>query len=941
MKREREEESEEEVFERRRKVHKQEKTEKNEIEDLFEHSSADAEESSKEEHIWGMEEATHVGVLLEIFGDGTDYLHVLEAQSKLQKEREGGQKEKEPEATKEKKIDTEKIIEATARRVMEGRCLFDRSVVVQIVEDVLNGKDTTESMKSIFHYMNTIEEMFQFMQIRSEVENVKKKEHIMSILPIKTERAKIFTKYADYLKSANECSRLARYLHAIESCTEEEVKIAITATELLLGIFNPQLQPQPKKQIEIDKPSNTSRSFNGLIGNPWFYSAAVEIAMDIGEIEIAAQEMLKVQASRICSTDMLLLASLKERGLVYKTYVCKESLYKQIMKKINIDVSNSDSNINISNSNINNSNADNKTQINQTNQTNIEKIEKSVKLFIEASLSDICKGVERGLLQCAEKTVQLSLFKKLIEISFLQSKKLGVSAYWSIKGKIRHTKVDAEENVVASGVQDSLLSGQNTPDNTSSSVSSDIFAVTGTGHKIKPYLKRQKKVFIPENMLLRCNASKDLSSALCFFIKHPCRALESIISSEGQLPCIVPFQGMLDTESVRKIWKFAVSCAKARNAFFSSPECLQLKRDFMTYLKAGGNIFSIEAPKYITIKEMRRQIRNTATPHTSWTAPTEEVILDNQILLFLYKQCVHKIEGTSFIPSTPTDAREEFLAVYGIEEKMLRQIETKWQLASKTNIFLEGPVYEGAVTFIGAEIQVKLRNGIYGTLQASKRNLQIGQQSSFQIIEVDIQQKKVHLSEKSSESNPLVLTHWQIKKVSAKGAFRILKEKPFGAYIIRPSSTYKDSLVLSIRITEKMDECICSHIQIKEKEGKYEIEGRSVPSLDYIITEYLPNYLSSLKRVTLHRKFYSLSSERIKEDILLLSQKESFPYAFSLSKTSPGAVSFIYSPKAGETNEIFLQVCENGLFHKGYLFHRPQDFATYIKKITEIPSHPK
>src|SRR5699024_9213663 len=159
---------------------------------------------------------------------------------------------------------------------------------------------------------------------------------------------------------------------------------------------------QPKKQIEIDKPSNTSRSFNGLIGNPWFYSAAVEIAMDIGEIEIAAQEMLKVQASRICSTDMLLLASLKERGLVYKTYVCKESLYKQIMKKINIDVSNSDSNSNISNSNSNsnisnsnsnNSNADNKTQINQTNQTNIEKIEKSVKLFVEASLSDICKGV--------------------------------------------------------------------------------------------------------------------------------------------------------------------------------------------------------------------------------------------------------------------------------------------------------------------------------------------------------------------------------------------------------------------------------------------------------------------------------------------------------------------------------------------------------------------
>ncbi|KAI5173086.1 hypothetical protein NEFER03_2064 [Nematocida sp. LUAm3] len=903
MKREPEEDSEEEVFERRRKVHKHESQAKDEIEELFAHSSESQEELSEEEEPWRIKGAAQAGILLEIFGDGTDYAYIVEA---MEKEREKRQKIDQKEQNtehKEEHFEVEEVLREATEIVKEKTAEIKEEAINEFLRDILEKQEAHERLNKLFYLLESPNELFTLFQAEQLLPSLVEKEKLFKrVPPQENEVLREITKYAKSLEEFKECSRAIRYVHLLsqKKISEQERKIALFVTKSLLNKETHEIFPNTE-----EVPSEN----NGLLGNPWLVKAAVEAGMDLfAKIRIRGSlppqspddkttnssnsSDIVIEASKIFSTDILLLKSLKTHGITYSVEVDREKMKEHLVLKVCRD-------------------------------QNIPQVEQSISQFLQRNSEEIELGIELGLIKCAEDTVKHSLFTQIFSLASIEAHNLPLLSFWVTKGQVKYREVDAKENLISIGSPDqALLSG---------SRKEALYAITGKGKKLQALLKKKEMLFLPEDLLLPLALGNDLSTALSFFVKHPSISMEKIISSDQTLPHLVKYQELLRPAYIKETWKFLILCASSRKHLFSSQEYILLKKDLLEYIRSGGDIYLIDAEKETTLNALRGLVKRTPAPHTKYIPPTEEPILENKVLLHAYKECLEKLNSSNTLPNVIFSKRTHLLNISNLTEEILHLLETTWTLSSGVELKAPGKELEGVVVYAGAEASVQLSNGVYASLRGI-HSLSVGERKVFKITDIDYNQQKIFAEEKKSSNTSMrAETHWQVKRISAKETMRLLKEKSFGAYILRTSSTYSSSLILTIRITDTFDECICSYIQIKEHPTGYEIERKKIDTIEDIISSFIPNFLRSIKRVISHKKFSLSPIDRIKRNLKEKQEKDAPSYAFTLAKKS-GMVILLFLGKSDTPQEHILYPCEHGLIFDSQLFVRPEDLIQYISK---------
>ncbi|KAI5186918.1 hypothetical protein NEHOM01_1802 [Nematocida homosporus] len=947
MKRERDEESEDEVFERRRKVHRQEKTSKDEIEDLFAHSSESAGERSEEEvedGQWGLGGAVRAGVLLEIFGDGTDYVKVLESLSlvnssgltKLDKTDSldrvsssfGLDKSLDKEGSS-KTLDKNLVVEAVQRLVEMG-CILGETELEEFVTSLVAGENRVEALAKVYPLIPSAAEMFSLTAVEEVLASVTDKAKIISRWPVAQHpETKALVRLAKQLKTPAECNRMHRHLQVLDStATEQERKLALFIAQQVSDIRD-ELSGDELSNVRdgdvrdslnngdnrdsdnlSDNLSGDKISIKVLGDSPWLRRLAIDIGMNVSSIVLGGGTGAStIPASHVAGTDLYLLQALKPRGLTYQVVLNPLETQKQILQKLA--------------------------------GSGLVGLDKLIEEFLMEYRMDIEMGVERGLCGFAEETVRASLFVKVLDLASLNCDRLWVKAFWLTRGWFRHTLLDAKENKVSNGPADPGVS-QSAEE---TSTSTPLMAFTGRGHKLKSYLRKRDSVFVPEDLLDRTDRAKDLSLALALFLKHPVSSLGRILRSGQSLPSLVPFQDRLKPDRVAKIWQLALDVAEARIWLYQSTEYLALKKDLLEYLKSGGDVCSLDCSMNASLAQIKTQIRQTPVPYAKWTLPLEEPAIENKILREAYLQCVHRLQGTLEYPRLVITPREEFRWVTGLSEESLLALETSWTLSAGAEISLPGLVVEGAVAYIGTDTQVQLSTGSRASLRSAGSNLVVGQRLKLQVVETDLVHQKIIVQEQQSAGGPSLRaqSHWRVKNVGAKGVLRLLKDKSFGDYVLRISTSYQNSLILTVRLTERMEECLCGYIHLKELPNGYEVEGRKWDSIDTILNQYLPNYLKSLKRVLSHRQFSIDSPEQLLNEAKTLATTKSSTnstqfMAFALSRSQPGMVSFVYIPSGHVPVALTLYPVENGMVFQGRLFTRPDEFIQYVQAMRPLPA---
>lgn len=915
MKRHREEESEDEVFERRRKVHRHEKDAKDEIEDLFEENSSEhtVEEKSEEIEGWGITGGAAAGVLLEIFGDGTDYLHVLEHYSKQHRHEEEPEEKSVPEKVEIfSKIDKEEIVSKVTESLLESVFSFPKDSVEKMVAAIVDDYSLVDVISEFFHCLDTPQNHMAILQAKKLVSLYKDKERIFSQLPkIVDKNVKTVISCAHTLKTPEEYTRLVQYVYRLQSnaCTAEDREMAANITQKITNVsiyytdyaaVNSDDQiikiETEEKEVKVVKEKIKPEVVRkkGLLHNPWIFRTAVEVGMEISEIEIQGSETVKILARTISNADMYLLQFLKNRGVSYRIILNIEETINRIAHKL-----------------------DGSTH-------NEEDLKDAISYFIEKSAEDVCRGIEKELTLFAEEHIKIELFEKLSDILNVKAGKESIIAIWLDKGKIRYTKTEHKVGIVSNGIaqsRDELITESHT----------GIIALTGKGYKLKQFAKCKNKVYINEELLNAMGDLKDLSALLCKVVKNPVNAAENVLGREKKLPNVIFLQSMLRPDIAAGVFEYAVAYKRAEAQVYESSEYISLKKEVLEFLRSGGDPEVVLLDKHATCEGVRRAVKETAVPRTGWNRLGHDLAIENKIFKRAYRHCVNKLENISEVAGTrPMTKHEEFLVFNNATEEELLSLESSWTLSCGAKINMPGRVLEGTITGINQETHVRLSNGVSAVLNGNIREgLVNGQKLQVRVLGLDILNYRAIVREERKDSSTLLRaqSHWRVKSISAKLANRILKDKSFGSYVLRVSSTHPDSLILTIRITENPEKCVCAHMRVREIRDGYELEGRLFKEIESITEVYIPNYLKSFKRVMEHRKFTTESVDSIKQRLVQTKHDRSHDkYALSISKTSPGCVSFIYLRNKEEAAEILLPVVEKGLHFDRRIYAKPEDF---------------
>ncbi|KAI5193198.1 hypothetical protein NECID01_2175 [Nematocida sp. AWRm77] len=314
--------------------------------------------------------------------------------------------------------------------------------------------------------------------------------------------------------------------------------------------------------------------------------------------------------------------------------------------------------------------------------------------------------------------------------------------------------------------------------------------------------------------------------------------------------------------------------------------------------------------------------------------PVEESAVHSPILRMAYRGCMHRLKGLPFLPAS-LSVREEFLAAAGIAEAELFALETCWPLSSVCEISLPGKTMSATVCKTYPECTVQLENRMFAALSlpgpGGRGLFDVGQAMQVQVQSVDLAQQRVVVlpTEKSGERTLRALSDGRVKQVSAAGALRLLKEKPLGAYVLRLSATHKDSLVLTLRMTDYPDECICAHLRVKECADGYELCGAMYATLASVVSSFVPAYTKVLQRVHTHQRFSMCALEEIKE----AAARRAVPCAFSVSRTAHGCISFVHASAdpSSSPEEVLFFVTDRGLVHGGKIFPTPESVCAAYK----------
>ncbi|KAI5190576.1 hypothetical protein NEMIN01_1114 [Nematocida minor] len=922
MKRTREEESDDEIFERRRKVHRQDKDAKDEIEDLFEEVSSEntVEERSEEMDAWGISGGAAAGILLEIFGDGTDYLHVLEhyARQNSHEQKEKQEQEIAVKAEAFSTVDREEIVGKVTEALLETVSSFPKKEIEILVANIVDDKSLVKIISESFHCLDGPENHMVVLQAMRLVSLYREKDKILAQLPKTVDkRVKTVISCAHTLKTPEEYTQLIQYVYRLQSnvCADEDREMAAEVTQKIANVSiyhtdHAEIESdgqQMEKDLEDKKASLANEQIQtgpvqqkGLLYNPWIFRMAVEVGMDISEIEIQGKETVRVLANKIAHTDMYILQSLKRRGVSYRIILKKEETVEKIAQKLEGSVQSK------------------------------ERLRDAIAYFIEKSAEEVSRGIERELALISEEYVKISLFKKVEEMLSVKPGRESVVGVWLDKGRLRYHKTDHKGAVISSGIA-------HNKEGLDLSAHMGVIAMTGKGYKLKPFMKYKNKMYIDESLLSLMEETKDLSSLLCKIVRSPLPAAENVISAEKHLPIITPLQEMLQHQVAMSVFEYAVAYKRAEAQVCQTYDYVHLKRELLEFVKSGGDPAGVAVDRYSRCEEIRSAIKETAVPHTGWLRAENEPVIENGLFRKAYRHCINKLRNQSEVAGMGAlDAREKFLIFNNTTEEELLSLQTSWSLFSGIKIAMEGRVLEGAISCINSnETHIRLANGVSAVLaQKAREGLVDGQRLLFRVVEVDMQQSRVIVQEERKDEKSLLRAHahWRVKNMPAKAANRMLKDKSFGAFVLRASATHPDSIILTIRITEHPEKCYCSHIRIKEVKEGYELEGRLFKDIESIAETYVPNYLKTLKRVMGHRKFTTEPVESIKKRLVSSKQDNiADKYALSISKTSLGSVSFVYMRSREEAAEILLHVVEKGLYFSGKVYAKPDDFVNSFK----------
>ncbi|KAH9385338.1 uncharacterized protein NEMAJ01_0234 [Nematocida major] len=896
MKREREEDSEDEVFERRRKVHKQEKDVKDEIEDLFEENSTEhsVEEKSEEINSWGITGGVAAGVLSKIFGDGTDYLQTLEYYSRQNVPEEAAQEDPKDAGEDAKGVDQEDLVERVSEFLQETVSSIPRKSIEKIVAGFAGGRSLDEVVMESFYCLNSPQSHLAVLQARGLVCSYKERKKIVSHLPSTAdENIKAVAACAHTLNTLEECTRLLQYVYGLQSktCTDEDRKVAVKATHRM--VYGAGESP------DAAGTEGSSGKLNGLLYNPWIFRMAIEIGMEISEIEIVGGASVKLLARMVSGADMYLLQNLRARGGSYRLIINKEETVKRIVEKLRGVCSEG-------------------------------ALKEAVFQFVEKLAEDICQGVEKELALFSEEHVKMELLGKALSILDMLPGKEPVLGLWADRGKFRYAKVDSREAVLASGVvqgRDALNLDEHR----------GIVAVSGKGYKLKQLARTENKAYIAEGVLRAMGEPKDFPVLLCKAVRNPLSAIEGLMGCEKEMPAIVPMQRMLKKNAAVEVLEYAAAYKKAEASVCASPEYAQMKKEVYEFVKSGGDPEIVLVDSCASCEEVRRAVKETVVPHTGWNRPINEPVIENKVYRKAYTQCVGRLEGISEVSSGKGLGKdEEFMLYNGISEEEFLCMQTSWSLSSGAKISMPGKVLGGTIVKAGQETQIRLSNGVFAVLgEVAREGLVNGQELQVRVCGLDmLNYRAVVKEEKKGGENLLrAASHWRVKSVSAKMACRLLKDKKFGSYVLRVSSSHPDSLILTIRITENPDKFFCVHTRIKEIRNGYELEGRVFSDIESITETYIPNYLKTVRRIMEHRKFTTEPVEAIKQRLAQGKKKElSERCALSVCKTTPGCALFVCMMPGEEAQEVLLPITERGLYFDRKVYAKPEDFISAFEK---------
>lgn len=926
MKRQREEDSEDEIFERRRKVHKQEKDAKDEIEDLFEEPSSEntVEEKPQEVERWGIKGAAAAGILLEIFGDGTDYLDVLEHYAKQYSYDNDEDKAEEPEEAPKtfSQIDKEEIISKVTEALLEIVPSFSKKDIETMVGNIVEDKSLVDVLTESFHCIDTEKNHMAVLHARKLVDLYKKKDSILAKLPkIVDKKVKTVISCAHTLKTEEEYTRLVQYVYSLQSaaCTDEDRTMGADITQKIANVstyytdyaavnnsddqeIKTEVVDKKKSQEKEQIKTGDKKEMKGLLYNPWIFRTAVEVGMNISKIEIKGEgEPIEISANKIAETDMFILEFLKKRGVTYDIILNKEETIERILQKL------------------------------EGSAYPEEALRDAITYFIKTSAKDVIYGIRKELGLISEECVKISLLKKVVETLSIKPGKEDILGVWLDRGKIRYHKTDYKGATLATGISQGIesLNLEN---------HQGIIAITGKGYKLKLFMNYKNKMYIDESLLELIEETKALPELLCRIVRSPLGYAESVLKADKPLPHMVPLQGMLQNRIAMEIFEYAVAYKRAEEAITSEHSYTQLRKELLVFIKSGGGPEALSVERYAKCDEIRNAIKEVSVPHTGWAEVDSDPVIENWLLRKAYDYCIRKLRSQSDLTNiSRIDQMERFLMFNNTTEEELLEMQVAWTLHSGTKITMSGKVLEGDIICINSSgTHIRLTNGISAALNHKGREgIVNGQRLQLKVVDVDMINSRVIVAEEGREnkSHLRAQSHWRVKTTSGKECVRILRDKSFGSFILRLSPKFPDSVILTIRITESPEKCLCAHIRINEVRGGYEIEGKIFKDIDTLVDVYIVNYLKSFRRVIRHRKFTTESMDAIKQRLIRSKQEDPREkFALSISKTHPGNVSFVYANAVNEAKEVLLHVVEKGLYLNGRIFPKPDDFINTFKK---------
>uniref|UniRef100_A0A7E4VC01 Suppressor of Ty 6 homolog n=1 Tax=Panagrellus redivivus TaxID=6233 RepID=A0A7E4VC01_PANRE len=389
-------------------------------------------------------------------------------------------------------------------------------------------------------------------------------------------------------------------------------------------------------------------------------------------------------------------------------------------------------------------------------------------------------------------------------------------------------------------------------------------------------------------------------------------------------------------------------------------------------------LYDIRAELSFRYKDLRQPYMQPTTEEMfRWISPESERVFD------VGKQVIGEIWGLQHKRNTSES----------MEQSPFRDIETgRWRCPScRRDDFIEVvDVYDhlkGDCPGIPLGYRVKLENGMNGFVfwrelsddidkikDIWTKIFKVGQTQVFSILKIDYDRMKVDLTCKGSalrnqedvnvdsyfnfdkkdadererdhrqniRREPTqfvkrVVTHSAFHNITFKEAEKMLKKMDQGDAIIRPSTSHRDHLVVTWKVTDD----IYQHITVREENkvhhfniGKTLYIGEdSFEDLDEILARYVQP-LAALAREILGHKYFmeSMKAEDVEKIKAYLHNERVqnprvYPYIFVASARFPGCFLLAY----GSAHHEFIALKPNGLKFRNKIFRDIEQLINYFK----------